>query len=191
MRAVTTAAEIALAAEVVPLVQLVHMDFGAGQAIALNSSNWDLEWEGITYKGAYGLGTIATITDAPGEIKGLQFEMAGVAASSIALALDDADQWQGTPITVRTAVLDASYQVVDAPVEWTGHGDTMSLSEDGESASITATAESSAVDMLRGHPLTYSHADQQALHPGDRFFEYVADQADQPVVWPTKEWFYK
>lgn len=191
MRYVTPAAEAALAAEVVPLVQLVHLDFGPGQVIALNSSNWDLVWDGVTYLGAAGLGAVSVVTDSPGEVKGLQFELAAVAASHIALALDDADQWQGVPVTIRTAVLNANYQVVDAPVEWTGYGDTMSINEDGESASITATAESSAVDLLRGSPLTYSDADQQALHPGDRFFEYVADQADQPVVWPAKEWFYQ
>lgn len=191
MRAVTPAAEAALASEVVALVQLVHMDFGPGQVVALNSSNWDLQWDGVTYRGAAGLGTIAAITDAPGEVKGLQFEMAGVAASSIALALDDADQWQGAPITLRTAVLDASYQVVDAPVEWTGYGDTMSLVEDGQTARITATAESSAVNLLRGNARTYSDTEHQAAHPGDRFFEYMADQSDKPVVWPSKAWFYK
>ena len=48
-----------------------------------------------------------------------------------------------------------------------------------------------AVDLLRGSAMTYSDADQRAIYPADRAFEYVVDQADQPVVWPAKSWFYK
>jgi len=189
----------ALSARSVPVVQLLLLNFGwtkdgppiSAGAIALNSSTWDLVWAGVTYKGAYGLGTINVNDDSPGEGKDLQFEMSGVAADAIALALDGADQWQGTPIVLRTAVLDANYQIVDAPIEWTGTGDTMALQEDGDRSTIQATAESSAVDLLRGTPLTYSDADQQSLHPGDLAFQYVASQTGQPVVWPSKEFFYK
>ena len=146
---------------------------------------------GEVYRGALGLGSIGAIEDSPGEVKGLQFTLSGVAASAIAVALDDADEWQGVPVTIRTAILDQDYQVVDAPLEWTGTGDTMSIEENGDTAVITATAESSAVDLLRGHPLTTSHEDQQTVAPGDRAFEYVNSQADQPVVWPAREWFYR
>lgn len=191
MRSLTTDAQTALAQPVVGLAQLVFMDFGGGSTIALNSTNMNLTWGGVTYIGAAGLGSIEPIDDSPGEIKGVQFTMAGVSAEQIGLALDDSGDWQGAVITIRTAILDANWQIVDAPVEWSGYGDTMSLSEDGETASVTATAESTAVDLLRGSPLTYSDADQQSLYPGDRAFEYVDDQADQTVVWPSKAWFYK
>lgn len=191
MRTITPDAEAALASGQVQLVQLIYLDFGPGQEIALNSSNWNLTWGGITYLGAHGLGTISVIADAPGEIKGLQFTLSGSPSSSIALALDDADIWQGTPITVRTAVLNSLYKVVDAPIEWIGFGDTMTIDEDGETANISVTAESNAVDLLRGSPQTYSDVDQQTMFPGDKFFEYVAVQSGKPVVWPAKEWFHK
>ena len=29
------------------------------------------------------------------------------------------------------------------------------------------------------------------LYPGDRAFEYVVDQANKPIVWPSKEYFQK
>lgn len=190
MRILSAPTLAAMAQPSVPLVQLLLIEF-AGATVALNTSTWDLAWGGEIYRGAYGLGQIGAIEDSPGEVKGLQFTLSGVAASSIALALDGADEWQGVAITIRTAILDSNFQVVDAPVDWTGYGDTMAIEEDGETAVVTATSESSAVDLLRGHPLTYSDADQQSLHPVDRAFEYVADQADQPVVWPAKEWFYR
>lgn len=190
MRALDAPTLAALAQPTVPLVQLIHQAFPSG-VVALNTSNWDLDFDGVTYKGAYGLGEISELQDAPGEIKGLSFRLSGVAAESVALALDGADEWQGAPVTLRTAILNADFAVVDAPLEWTGNGDTMSLSEDGETAVIEATVESSAVDLLRGAEMTYSDADQRSLYPSDRAFEYVVSQADQPVVWPTKEFFYK
>lgn len=190
MRSLAAPAVAALSAEQVPIVQLVLMKFPSG-AIALNTSTWDLVFDGVTYKGAFGLGSIGAIEDSPGEIKGVELEMSGVSSAAVALALDGSDEVQGTPLTIRTAILDGNYQIVDAPVEWAGALDTMTLSEDGERAAIRATAESSAVDLLRGSAMTFTHADQQALHPGDRAFEYVVSQADEPVVWPSKEWFYR
>lgn len=190
MRSLSAPTLAALAQPVVPLVQLVRMQFPGGD-VAINTSNWPLTWAGVNYAAAAGLGTISPINDSPGEVKGLQFTLSGVSASMVALALDDAAEWQGVPIEIRTAILDASFQVVDAPLEWSGLGDTMSIAEDGDTCEITATAESSAVDLLRGHALMYANGDQQSLYPGDRAFEYVADQEGEPVVWPAKEWFYK
>jgi len=190
MRSLSSPTLAALAQPEVLLVQLILLQFPGG-TLALNSSNWHLTWDGITYQGASGLGDISAIEDSPGEVKGLQFTMSGASAASIALALDDASEWPGTPITIRTAVLNAAGQIVDAPLDWIGRGDTMGISEDGDTCRVTATAESTAVDLLRGSPLTTSHADQQSVSPGDRAFEFVASQADQPVVWPAKEWFYR
>lgn len=174
----------------VVLVQLVYLGFST--PVALNTSTWDITWAGITYKGAYGLGQISAITDKPGEAQGLTLELAGGDTASIALALDDADQVQGTPVIIRSAVLDGTnYQVLDAPIEWLGSLDTMAIAEDGSSASIRVTAESAAVDLLRGTPFMYTDADQLTVSPTDRSFKYVVDQIDKPVIWPAKSWFYK
>lgn len=190
MRTLSGPTIAALAAPEVALVQLLLFDFPAGQ-IALNTSTWDLTWLGVVYKGAYGIGTISEITDSPGEIKGLQFDISGVNSASVSLALDDADQVQGTPLTIRTAILDGNYQIVDAPIEWTGLLDSMSIQEDGDKASVSCTAESTAVDLLRGNTLTYSDADQQMLYPGDVAFQYIVSQSETPVVWPARSWFLK
>lgn len=194
MRSLSAGTVTALGTSGVPIVQLVLLGFSAngGTDVALNTSTWNLVYGGVTYLGAYGLGSIGPVNDAPGEIKGLQLELSGVAATAVALALDGADDWQGCPVTIRTAILDPStYAVLDAPVEWTGRGDVMSLSEDGETAVISATAESTAVDLLHGSAMTYSDPDQQSLYAGDLAFAYVVDQADKPVIWPAKEYFYK
>lgn len=191
MRTLGSATTTALAAPGVVLAQLILMEFSTG-SVALNTSTFDLVWGGVTYKGAYGLGQISAIEDAGGAVKGLQYSISGVSSAAIALALDAADTVQGTPMTIRTAVLDATtLQIIDAPIDWTGLLDTMAISEDGDKSTVSITAESSAVDLLHGYNATYSNASQQSAYPGDKAMEYVIDQDNKPVVWPAKAWFYQ
>ena len=191
MRAISTELATALSAGTAVLVTLLKLEFPSA-TIALNSSNWTLEYGGTTYLGAAGLGTINAVNDTPGELAGLQAELLPLDSSLIALALDDANEVQGSVVTLSTAILDSTtYQILGVERDWTGYADTMPISEDGEKVTIGLTAESKGVDLLRGHPLTYSDADQRSLYSEDRAFEYVVDQADQPVVWPQREWFLK
>ena len=180
----------ALASGEVAIVQLILLDF-AGTPVALNMSTWDLTWDGVIYKGAYGLGAISAVTDKPGEVQGITLQLMGEAAM-IALALDEADLVQGTRCTLRTAIIEtANYTVLDAPIEWVGSLDTMAIGEDGQQASIHVTAESGAVDLLRGNPSYYNDADQRALNAADGAFKYVVDQIDKPLIWPAKSFFYQ
>jgi hypothetical protein len=181
------AALAALESNVVVIVQMVYLGFAT--PISLNLSTWDLTWDGVVYKGAAGLGTISTITDKPGEAQGLTLEMFGDDAV-VALALDEADVVQGTPVTIRTAVISAdTYRVLAADVEWVGTLDTMAISEDGEQSVVRVSAESKAVDLLRGTPMYYSDSDQRSVNPTDGSFKYVVDQIDKPVVWPARGYF--
>jgi hypothetical protein len=181
----------ALGASAVAVVQLLHLNFSSG-VVALNLSTWDLVFDGVTYKGAYGLGAISAVTDKPGEVQGITLELAGGPADRITLALDAADVVQGTVCTIRTAIIETTgYTVLDAPIEWLGTLDTMSIAEDGQSASIRITAESRAVALLRGTPSFYAEADQTAISATDHSMQYVVDQVDKPVIWPAKAFFYQ
>lgn len=180
----------ALASGQVAIVQLVYLGF-VGTPIALNLSTWDLVFGGITYKGASGLGTISAVADKPGEVQGLTLELFGDAAT-VALALDESDTVQGTPCVIRTAIIETdTYTILDAPIEWVGTLDTMSIGEDGKQASIRVTAESNAVDLLRGTPQFYNDTDQRTINATDGSFKYVVDQIDKPVIWPARAFFYQ
>ena len=186
MRTFDPAAVAALEGAVLSVAQLVYMGF-PGFPIALSSSIMDIDFAGVTYRGAAGLGTISSIDDSPGEVKGLQFTMSGVPTEYLGLALADSAIVQGAPVTIRLAVL-AGAVLFDAPIDWEGRLDTMSIEENGDTCTISVTAESNEVDFLRGSPLTYSHVDQQALFPGDMAFEYVLPQEGKPIVWAGKQW---
>lgn len=188
MKSLSAPVLTALAASELALVTLVKLEFPSG-TIALNSSNWTFTYGGTEYKGAAGLGAVASVVDKPGELPGLQLEIQRVDTTYLALALDDADEVQGAVVTISTAILDKSdYTVLHVEPDFTGYADTMSIGEDGETCSIGMTVESKGVDLLRGNPLTYSDGDQQSLVPGDTYFEFVADQTDKPVVWPSREY---
>lgn len=147
---------------------------------------------GTVYKGAYGLGTISAVVDKPGDVQGLTLEMSGGDAARISLALDDSDMVQGTPLTLRTAIMDpATYTILDAPADWVGTLDTMVIVEDGQQAAIRVTAESNAVDLLRGTPQFYNDTDQRAINANDGSFRFVVDQIDKPLIWPAKSFFYQ
>lgn len=188
MRTLSADTLAALSSPVLGIARLVYMQF-PGLPVALCSMNSDVDFGGVLYRGAAGLGTVSLIDDSPGEIKGIQLEMSGVPAEYLSLALDDADIVQGTPLTIRLAIMNAAGLVLDAPIDWLGRLDTMSIQEDGETCAIAVTAESVAVDLLRGNALTTSNADQRSLYPTDRAFEYVVSQANTPIVWPTKQLF--
>ena len=179
----------AIASGSVTLAQLVRIQFTSGDVL-LNSSNWDLVWDGLTYQGAYGLGNISPVTDQPGEVQGITLSLDGGDPLRIALALDSADEVQGAVVTLRTAVIDTSTgAILDAPIDWVGKCDTMGISEDGQTAGVSVSAESKAVELLRGTPSTYTDADQQSAFPGDLAMQYVVSQIDQPVVWPSRDYF--
>ena len=181
----------ALAGPAVSIATLIKLDF-AGTPVLLNTSTWNLAFGGDTYLGAYGLGQISAIADKPGDVAGITLELHGADAARISLALDDADIVQGTPVTIRTAIIDtATYTILDAPVEWVGKLDTMAIGEDGTSATIAVTAESGAVELLRGNVWVYSDVDQRVVNASDASFAYVQDQIDKPIVWPTREFFHK
>jgi len=187
MRSLSPAVLTALNGPVLYVAQLIYLAF-PGVPVALCSANFDIVFEGVTYRGAAGLGSIKPINDSPGEVKGLNFELAGASPESIALALDDADIVQGTSAIIRTAILDANLVLLDAPVDWTGRLDLMSVQEDGETCTIPVSAESSELDLLRGTPLTYSSADQKSLYPGDLAFDFQEFQLNKPLVWAGKQW---
>lgn len=191
MKTITAPAIAAIATGRIGIVQLIHLAFST-TPVSLNMSTWDFVYGGITYKGAYGLGTVSAIADKPGEVAGLQFELAAGSSGVISLALDDADIVQGTAVTVRTAIIDMdTRQILDAPIEWIGTLDTMSIGEDGTQAVVRCTAESKAVDLLRGTPMVYGDADQRTVNAADGSMRFIIDQIDKPVIWPQKSFFYQ
>jgi hypothetical protein len=176
----------AIATGRVGLAQFVFADLSVPQYI--NTSGWDIDWNGHTWLGGIGIGTIDTIEDSPGEVKGLRFDLSGVPSSLIAVSL--AEPLQGKVCTIYTAIFDLdAFQVLDGYVEWSGFLDTMQLQEQNATAAISVTAEHAGIDLIRARVSKYTAQDQKLIDPADLGFQYVIDQSDQPIVWPAASFF--
>lgn len=185
MRTLTSAALAALSRSPLPLAALVEMDLTA--PLNLNTGSLALTLNGTSYLGTAGLGKIEAIQETASEIRQLKFEMSGVPSTSISLALGE--PVQGKAVRIKLAIFDPdTYQVLDTRLRWAGKLDVMSINDGAGTAVLSITAEHAGIDLLRPATSLYSHAEQQRLHPGDLFFQYVADQADMRVTWPAASW---
>ena len=57
------------------------------------------------------------------------------------------------------------------------------ITDDAETCRITISYESRLIDLNTARSWRYTHESQQALHPGDLGFEYVAAIQDREVTW--------
>jgi len=188
MRSLSSAGAAILAGINVPIAALVEMDLT--ETLYLNTSSLDLTIDGNTYTGAGELGQIDAIQETSGELPQLGFTLSGVDPSLIALALTE--NVQGKAVRVKLAIFDPDTgELADTQQRYAGWLDVMSIIDSRESATIKVTSESALLDLLKPVGLYYSNADQQALHPGDLAFQFVNDQVEQRIVWPTLDFFKK
>lgn len=188
MRALTTAAATALSGKSVPLALLIEMDLTS--ALNLNTSNLDLTISSTTYYGTKGLGKISAIEESSAEVKGLQFELSGVRSDMLSLALSE--PIQGKAVRLKIAVFDPStYAVLDTRLRWAGRLDVMTVQESDNGSVISVSAEHAGIDLTRPASSLYTDAEQQRLASGDLFLQFLADQIEQRVVWPSAEFFKK
>lgn len=188
MKTLSTIGLAAISSGNVPMALLISMAFSS--PLNLCTSNVPLVARGITYVSVAGIGKITSVQNTASEIKQLQFELSGVPTANIGLLLGSSIQ--GTPVTISLALLDpATFGVTDVVPLWAGALDTMTLDDGATASTISVTAEHVGIDLNRPSPLYYTDADQQALHPGDLFFQYTSTQFDQQIVWPNAAFWKK
>jgi hypothetical protein len=188
MRTLTSAGAMAIKAPVVCLAALVEMDLTA--PLNLNTSSLTLTIAGTTYSGVGGLGTIDNITESSGNLPRLNFTMAGVQPTDIALSLSE--PVQGKAVRIKVALFDSSTgALIDVRQRYAGYLDVMSISDGKASATISVSSESAMLDLLRPSGIYYNDIDQQTLQPTDHAFQYVNDQVDQKITWPSANFFKK
>lgn len=179
-RDIGSATDAALQAPHVEYFPLVHMALDSGD-VYITGAPFNVDYGGHTYSTLLGLGTIEPIPETDSEQAGLAFVVSAVPDAAIALALTEnvADR----VCTLRLAVVDAGVLRVDDAV-WQGLLDVMVVTE-GPNPTVRITAEHMLVSWDEPAGLMYSDADQQQLHPGDKFFEYTAQMSEATLAWPS------
>jgi len=168
------------------MTQLVEMNLGSGFVrVALCRDT--IEWDGKLFLGGR-QASIDPIRDQGGQMVAQAFQLSGVNADMLSIAL--AEQVQGRPVKVWTAILDPDTQLLlDVRQSWSGTLDQMPISQQGAQATITVTAEHRGITFARPKGLRYTDSDQQALFPGDRGLEFIIAQATHQDVWPSAAFF--
>lgn len=182
LRAITLPAYQHTVASSYSYALLAEMEFGTGTVRAWTGYG-DFVWGSLTFNGTGNLGRVDPIEETvETRAVGLRYQLSGIDSSLITLALDD--PYQNRPARLWLAILDDDGQLVADPIKLSeGKMDVMSIDDDGSTATITLSTESQLIDLRKPRLLLNTHADQQALYPGDDGFEFVEAIADRPIIW--------
>lgn len=158
----------------------VDLDFDSGNVRMWNGYG-DLVIDGESYIGAGTLLAISSIEET-GEIaaRGVTMTLSGISSEIISVALAENYQNRAARIYIGSLAEDgsaSSYQLFG------GRLDVMTIEESGETATVSATAESRLIDLERPRARRYTSEDQKSLYPGDLGLDYVNDLQDKTLDW--------
>ena len=187
-------------------VQLSHATIGCFALLELDGAplrvcdvDHAVRWQGETWFGAGELAGVSTIKEsASGEAPRFTLTLSGLPADRRALVLSTPTY--GRKVTLWLAGFDAqTYQVVADPVvELAGIMDAATIGtayDDIErrtsmTIAVPVTTREARWPAAAAAGGRRTDSDQQARHPGDRFFLHVAKTAmAAPLVWPAASWF--
>lgn len=152
----------------------------------------NLSWDSKTWAGLGDFASMSAITEKIGaRADMMKLTLNGVPLDRVALAL--ADTSQGREVNIWAALftlVEGVWTVIPDPalIAW-GETDVHEIIEDDESEtySIEVAVETPLARLTLINALRYTVADHQRLFPGDLFFEYAPQVAEQVLFWPTAE----
>lgn len=181
-RTLSTAMQAVATAEVVRPIYLVDLEFASG-SIYLWSGLGDLSFNSNTYIGAGDLLDIGSVQESTElTATGAQVTLGGIKQSLLTLARDE--PYQGRPLTIRLGAFDENGDLIASPViVFSGFMDVMTISDSGETSTITVSAENKLIVFQKTAVRRYTAEDQKIEHPNDKGFEFVAKIQEKEIVW--------
>ena len=168
----------------------VHLALSSGDLYLCNALH-DYPWDGKIWRGVGQLTSIEPIRETLSpEAVGYKLTMASAHTEALALALQENPQ--GRRCTTHVGVAEPETgALIDTPdVECVGIIDQFVISETPDSGVVSITVENELIDLQRPKTGRLTNEDQLHKHPGDLFFQYVAEMTERAVKWPSKEFFY-
>lgn len=188
MSRVLSAEMLAVAtADVVRPIYLVKAEFDSTPPEDRNLYLWsgfgDLTFNGKNYLGVGNLLSISAVDESTDlTATGASIVLSGIQSPLLAIARDE--DYQGRPITIYLGALDDTGDLIASPtVLFSGFMDVMTISEAGETSTISVTAENKLIAFDRSYVRRYTAEDQKIDYPDDMGFEFVAKIADQEIIW--------
>lgn len=165
------------------LTPVLLAQLGFSTPVNLWSGYGTLVYNSVTYLGTGNLGTVSPIAETTDlSARGITMQLSGVPTAYVALALSE--DYQGRTCSVLFGALNASGAIVSTPVTvFRGRMDVMQITDDGQAAQITLSAENRLVDFRRRREVRYTDEEQQALFSGDVGLEFVNAIQERPIYW--------
>ena len=187
-RTLSTEMQAVATAELVRPIYLVKMEFDSGDLL-LWSGQGSIYYDGTWYVGTGDLMAISPIKESEElTANGVNFTVSGIKQSLVNLARDE--PYQGRKITLLLGALDDSADIISSPVIlFSGFMDVMSISDSGETSTITIAAENKLISFDRSSVRRFTAEDQKIDYPTDKGFEFVSKIAQQEIIWgrPTPQ----
>lgn len=180
-----------------PVIAFAKFDFGSEGIWRYCTATFDFPWDASdglgtqSWTGMGGLVSLDPIRESSDvEAIGLRATLAGFDTSTqpspVALALNTTVQ--GRPCWIWLGAMYDNYQLVGTPtLEFQGRIDTLTVAEDAGTATMSVNMESRFASILRPNVRRFTDRDQQAMYPGDRFFEFLPQMREKAIVFPSKE----
>jgi hypothetical protein len=165
------------------------LDLGAvsSNVVRLTNAPFNVTFpDGRTFLGTGSMGTISAVQE-PGDLtpSGMEFTLSGLPSSFVAIALGV--DYQGRPCRVYHTQFNSAGAVIDAPwLVFAGLIDTLSVTVDDTTATVTVTAESHLRNWERPANVRWNHQTHLSEFPDDYGLELLAEAAEQEIWWPAK-----
>lgn len=175
----------AVAASVVRPIIFAELDFTGGFSRS-HSGIGTITWGGFDWLGVGTLGSIDGLEEkADLTRKTVVFTLTGI--PNTLLSVVSSENYQGRSAKVYLGFFDAAtYQLVATPETlFTGKMDKVNTIQ-GETFSITITAESRLAAWSRPVVRRYNDRDQQSRFTGDLGLQFISQAAQKEIVWGRK-----
>jgi hypothetical protein len=134
------------------------------------------------------LGAISPIEETKSVVaNGVSLSLSGIPEEMIALAMGE--KYRGRNVYIWMALFNVSdgTLILNPEQVFAGRLDTMSISDAGETSTITIACESRLIDLERSRERRYTNEDQKYLYPADASLRYVAGLQGKEFPWGVKD----
>jgi hypothetical protein len=149
----------------------VAMEFTSGTKFMWTGVN-NVIWNGWEFEGQGDFMGISSITQTSElSAEGISISLSGINAGDVSSAISDVATY--LTVDVWLAFLSAGAIVVDPVHCFSGHLDVVTLTDDGDTATISVTAENDLILLTKASMRRYTQNDQALNFPLDQGFQYV------------------
>lgn len=166
-----------------------HSGMGGSEGITIRQSALRL-WtgygettiDGNIFSGSADLGTIGSVEQTEKlEAKGVRLAISGIPSNIVTEAMSQV--YFGRQVIIYFGVL-TNGQVSLVPYKlFNGFMNVMSITQSGDSTSVTIDCENYLVNLKRVSPIRYTDENQKALHPTDNSLRFITALQNKEILW--------